>query len=225
MTASSSALVRLAGIRFTYAGADFALNVAELGIERGERVAFVGPSGAGKTTLVHLIAGILVPDAGTVHLGATLLSSLPDAARRAERIARIGLVFQRFELLDYLSALENVLLPFRINPALRPTDEARERARDLIAATGLSHASARGPGQLSQGERQRVAICRALVTHPEVVICDEPTGNLDPATSASTLDLLFEQARGRDATVLMVTHDHSVLKRFDRVVDMEELAS
>jgi putative ABC transport system ATP-binding protein len=193
-------------------------------VAAGERVACIGPSGSGKTTLVHLIAGILAPEAGDVRLAGTLLGELSNAQRRALRITRIGMVFQEFELLDYLSAEENVLLPYHVSPALRLDAGVRERARALAQACGVEHTLARRPNQLSQGERQRVALCRALVTEPRLILCDEPTGNLDPDTAAAVLELVFERAAALDAALLMVTHDHGLLPRFDRVIDVRELA-
>ncbi len=215
--------VRLDGVDFAYPEGGFRLAIPALHLGAGEHVATIGPSGTGKTTLVNLIAGILLPDRGTVRLGDVVVSALDDAARRALRIRRIGMVFQEFELLEYLSARENLLLPYHVNPALGLDDGARGRAEALGRATGIDHVLDRRPSLLSQGERQRVALCRALVTEPDLILCDEPTGNLDPATAAATLDQLFEQVTRHGATLLMVTHDHGLLPRFDRVVDMAEL--
>ncbi len=218
-------MVSLEGVRFAYGDGGFALGIERLTIARGEHVACIGPSGTGKTTLVNLIAGIVVPSAGRVTLDGAVISALADDERRAARIATIGMVFQQFELLDYLSTLENVLLPYHVSSRLVLDDNVQRRALDLVEATGIGHALERRPAQLSQGERQRVALCRALVTQPRLVICDEPTGNLDPDTAGTTLDLLFEQVRRGGATLLMVTHDHGLLDRFDRTVDMRELAA
>ena len=224
---SDAPAIQLEGIRFAYPGGargGFALAVEELRVERGERVACIGASGTGKTTLVDLIAGIRVPDAGRVVVDGADVSSMGEEARRAWRLARVGMVFQEFELLEYLSALDNVLLPFHLGRALKLDGAARLRARRLAEETGVAHTLDRVPARLSQGERQRVAVCRALVTEPGLLLCDEGTGNLDPSTASSTLDLLFEQAARSGATVFFVTHDHSVLERFDRVVDMDDLS-
>lgn len=220
----SAPMVELAGVRFAYSGeGGFRLCVESLAIEREEHVACIGPSGTGKTTLVNLMAGIEVPEAGRVSLGGEAISELSDEERRARRIARIGMVFQEFELLDYLSALDNVLLPYHVAGRLVLNRAARERARSLARATGIEPMLRRRPARLSHGERQRVAICRALVTGPELVLGDEPTGNLDPQTAKTALDLLFDQVRERRAALFMVTHDHSILDRFDRVIDMRDL--
>ncbi|MAG56161.1 MAG: ABC transporter ATP-binding protein [Planctomycetes bacterium] len=210
-------------MRFGYGDGDFRLAVDALSIAEGERVACVGPSGTGKTTLVNLIAGIQVPEAGSVRLGDEVVSSLTDAERRRVRIRDVGLVFQEFELLDYLSAYENLLLPYHLTPHLRLDEDVKARASELAGAMGISHTLARRPVGLSHGERQRVAICRALLTEPRLVMCDEPTGNLDSKTAMVTLDLLFAQAERHGATLLMVTHDQGLLHRFDRVIDVEDL--
>ena len=208
------------GVRFAYGGGDFALRVDELRVEPGERVAVVGQSGCGKTTLLSLLAGILTPDSGTVRVLGTEVSALPDHSRREFRIRRIGLIFQEFELIEHLRVRENVLLPYLINPVLTLDEAATSNAEDTATALGIGAYLARRPKALSQGERQRVAICRALVTDPELILADEPTGNLDPRTTATILDVILSQAARRGATFLMVTHDHGLLDRFDRVVDL-----
>lgn len=223
--AAVQAASSLRGVRFSYGGADaFAMAVERLDLVPGEAAACIGPSGSGKSTLVHLMAGILVPDAGEVWLGEERIDALGEARRRAARAARIGLVFQSFELLEYLSALDNIVLPYRFVAARRgELDAARERGRALAAELGVADKLGRRPAHLSQGERQRVAIARALVTEPELVLCDEPTGNLDPETAGHALDLLLAAARDRGAALMMVTHDHTLLGRFDRVIDVRDL--
>lgn len=222
-------MVELRDVRFAYRpepGADavFALHVDRLRIERSQRVACIGPSGSGKTTLINLITGILTPTAGSIRLDRHDMDALSDAARRAVRISTVGMVFQSFELLDYLTAEQNILLPYAINPVLRLDTAARDRARNLARSMGIEHVLRRRPERLSQGERQRVAICRALVVDPLLVIGDEPTGNLDPTTADRILDLLFAQTEERGATLLMVTHNHGLLDRFDAVVDVGNFA-
>lgn len=217
-------IVELRGVAFSYGAGAFSLRVDELSVGRGEHTAFVGASGCGKTTLINLIAGILVPDEGEVVLAGERISSLAEGARRAVRIRRIGMMFQELELLEYLPAIENILLGEYMSGRFRARGEAHRRAEALAAGCGISHVLKRLPRRLSQGERQRVALCRALATSPELVICDEPTGNLDPRSSGAAMDLLFEQAWSHGATLLVVTHDHGMLDRFDRVVEMETLA-
>ena len=215
---SHDAMVSLQDVRFAHSDGGFQLSVDTLTIARGERVACIGPSGSGKTTLAHLMTGILLPDTGSVHLDGQELSSLPDSDRRALRISRVGMVFQQFALLDHLSGLENILLPYHIASTLTLDEGARARGQQLARAMGIDHVLSRRPQRLSQGERQRLAICRALVTEPGLVIADEPTGNLDPQATAATLDLLMDQVAGQQATLLVVTHDRSLLSRFDRVL-------
>jgi putative ABC transport system ATP-binding protein len=133
------------------------------------------------------------------------------------------MIFQEFELLEYLTVCDNILLPYCLNSSLVLDRRVRESAKLLAESVGIAGAFRRRPGRLSQGERQRVAISRALITQPRTILADEPTGNLDPQTSQTIVDLLLEQADVRRATVLMVTHDHTLLDRFDRVVDLGQL--
>ena len=214
-------MLGLHDIRFRHARSDFELVVPELRVAAGERLAVVGPSGSGKTTLLHLAAGILLPDAGRVVVGDASLAALSERERRTFRVERIGLVFQEFELLEYLDVLDNILLPYRIHPALRLDAEARDRARHLAARLGIDHRLKHAPGALSQGERQRAAVCRALVTGPPLLLADEPTGNLDPGNTERVLEALFQVATEAEATLVVVTHDHDLLSRFDRVLDMK----
>lgn len=213
-------MIELREATFRYAARGFALRVPELTIAAGEKIAVIGPSGVGKTTLVSLIAGILRPTAGTIRVGAQELSTLGDAARRRFRITTIGFVFQEFELLDYLNVRDNILLPFYLNSALRFDRAARQRAVQLAESMGLGDKLARHPHAISHGEKQRVALCRALVTEPPLIIADEPTGNLDPRTADVILELLLGQVQRCGATSLTVTHNHALLERFDRVIDL-----
>ena len=213
-------MIEIKALRFQYPSGPFVLRVPELGISRGEKVAIIGPSGSGKTTLVCLMSGILVPQTGVVRVCDVDLAQRSDAERRDFRISRVGFVFQEFGLLDYLVVRENILLPYYVNPSLTMDKEAEARAESLADSLGLADDLARRPGGLSHGQRQRVAICRALVTWPELLIADEPTGNLDPRTADTTLALLLELVAQHNMTMLMVTHNHSLLDRLDRVVDV-----
>ncbi|MFG0327956.1 MAG: ABC transporter ATP-binding protein [Phycisphaerales bacterium JB037] len=219
-------LVRARGVRFRYEPAreSFSLAIERFELARGEHTVIVGPSGCGKTTLLRLLTGVITPGAGEIEFEGRSLASASERTRRAVRIARIGMVFQHFALLDYLSALDNILLPFRLHGGIRLDRAARARAEQLADRAGIAHTLARKPARLSQGERQRVAICRALVTRPALVVCDEPTGNLDPTRSRSIIELILETSAGSDATVLAVTHDHGLLDRFARVVELPTLA-
>jgi ABC-type lipoprotein export system ATPase subunit len=185
-------MVRLTDLEFRYGEGDFVLRVPELAVERGEIAAVIGPSGSGKTTLLHLIAGIAVPQAGRVVTGGTQVTVLDDGARRDFRVRHIGLVFQEFELLEHLDVLDNILLPYRINRTLRLEAAVREQAVRLARSVGIGDKLGRLSSRLSQGERQRAAVCRALVTEPELLLADEPTGNLDPANKGRVLEILFD---------------------------------
>ena len=168
------------------------------------------------------MAGIVAPSRGSIELGGVDVPALPDKRRRVLRITKIGLVFQEFELLEYLSVLDNILLPYRINAALALDAAARRRAGQLAGEVGIADKLRRYPRQLSQGERQRVAVCRAVLPQPTLLLADEPTGNLDPANKGKVLDILFDYAARTDTTLITVTHDHDLLERFDRVVDFKE---
>ena len=217
-------MVHVADLRFRYAEGDFALRVPELRVAASETLAVIGPSGSGKTTLLNLVAGILRPSQGRVLTHGTDLAALEEAARRDFRVRHIGLVFQEFELLEYLDVIDNILLPYRINASLRLSDAVRERATGLAERLGIADKLRRLPRRLSQGERQRAAVCRALVTGPELLLADEPTGNLDPRNKERVLDSLFDGAADSGTTLLTVTHDHDVLGRFARVIDAKDFS-
>ncbi len=208
------------GLTFAYPGRDgrpgFALEAPDLELRAGEAVALIGPSGSGKSTFVHLLAGLLQPDAGELHVGGHAIATAGDGERRAWRREEVGLVFQDLELLEYLSAEDNVLLAARLR-AGRVGPAQRERARALLDRAGLAERRKAKPARLSGGERQRVAVCRALLGEPDLLLGDEPTGSLDPTTGRQVLDLLFEERASRGASLLMITHDHTLLSRFDRV--------
>ncbi len=214
-------MIRIRGLRFHYPQGDFRLEIPDLTIAAGSSVAMIGPSGSGKTTLLHLIAGIAVPDGGHIRVGETELTAIGDSERRAFRVRNLGLVFQEFELLEYLSVLDNILLPYRITPVLRLDRGVRERAESLARQVGIADKLGRLVDRLSHGERQRVAVCRALLTRPALLLADEPTGNLDPANRDLVLDFLFDYSRSAGATLVTVTHDHDLLERFARVIDMK----
>ncbi|MCB1206716.1 MAG: ATP-binding cassette domain-containing protein, partial [Verrucomicrobiae bacterium] len=179
-----------------------------------------GWSGCGKTTLMNLISGLITPDAGSITVDGRRLDSLPLAERQRFRLRRIGLVPQNFELLDYLTVEENILLPYRLGVEPRSGELVSLRCRELATRAGIGAHLGRYPDQLSQGERQRAALCRGLVTSPMILLADEPTGNLDPDNQDRIVELLLEEARRLGAVVLMITHDPVLLPRFDRVVDV-----
>lgn len=215
-------MINISGLAFRYPDGEFQLRVPEFAVAEGEKIAVIGPSGSGKTTLLNLIAGILQPAGGTVEVGDVRVDALTDAERRNFRITNIGFVFQDFELLDYLNVLDNILHPYRITGALMLDGEVRARAAMLAESMGIGDKLKRLVNDLSQGEKQRAAICRALLPWPKVILADEATGNLDPTNKNRILDLLFRSVEEHNATLLAVTHDHDLLKRFDRVIDFED---
>lgn len=215
-------MIRISNLRYSYGPSGFQLTIPLLDVSVATKVGIVGPSGSGKTTLLNLVSGAKVPNDGEIVVGGALVSSMSDSQRRNFRASQIGFVFQDFELLDYLTVEENVLLPFGINSHLKFGNEHRELLIALAAQAGIADKLKRRPDQLSQGERQRVAICRALITSPKIVLADEPTGSLDPRTAQEVLNLLIDQVSKHAATLLMVTHDHSLLHRLDRTIDMAQ---
>lgn len=218
-------MIRVLNVAFRYPSGGFALAVGDLEVAPGESVALVGPSGCGKTTLLHLLGGILAADSGSLLVDGVDLSRLDRDDRQDFRALTVGLVFQEFELLDYLDVFENVLLPYRVSPVLALDASARLRAGRLIEQVGLGGKRHSFPRQLSQGERQRVAVCRSLVTRPKVVLGDEPTANLDTNNRDHVMETLFRYSREQRAPLVVVTHDHELRRRFDGVVDVQELES
>jgi ABC-type lipoprotein export system ATPase subunit len=218
-------MIAIDNLQFHFPHSDFHLAVPSLRIARSERVVMIGPSGSGKTTLLHLISGILCPARGKVLVADREVSALGDAARRAFRVTQIGLVFQNFELISYLNVFENILLPYRLNPALSLTSKTAARVEHLARETGIEHRLRAFPQRLSQGEKQRVAICRALLPEPPLLLADEPTGNLDPSAKQRVVEILFQQIKRTGATLLMVTHDTEIAARFPRVINCRDFAA
>jgi putative ABC transport system ATP-binding protein len=218
-------MISLNHIRFQYPVGAFSLSIPELQVSARETVAIIGPSGSGKTTLLNLIAGILLPDSGQISTAGIDTGSLPDAELRSMRLAKLGLVFQEFELLEYLPVLDNILLPYRLGNSLKLSTEVQLSAARLAARMGIGDKLKSYPEQLSQGERQRVALCRALVTQPEIILADEPTGNLDPTNKGLAMDFLFDYVHEHDAALITVTHDHQLVERFDRVINFQDFMS
>jgi len=195
------------------------LSGAALALAPGEVVALAAPSGAGKSTLLH-IAGLLdTPDAGAVWLAGREMGALDDVSRTAARRAQVGFVYQFHHLLPEFTALENVVLPQLADGA--PAAEARARARELLASVGLADRAGHRPSALSGGEQQRVAVCRALANRPALLLADEPTGNLDAATSGQVFDMLMEVVRATGLAALIATHDRALAARMDRTLRLE----
>ncbi len=200
VTTGTSELTILSGVSFD--------------IRAGEAVAIVGVSGSGKSTLLGLLAGLDTPSAGAVKIDGYELNALDEDGRAALRGRMVGFVFQSFQLLPAMTALENVMLPLELAGA----DGAEEAAQEMLGRVGLGDRLRHYPKQLSGGEQQRVAIARAFVSRPRLLFADEPTGNLDAATGAQVIDLLFGLNREAGATLLLVTHDEALTRRCDRVL-------
>lgn len=218
-------MISIQQLMFHYPSGEFHLSVPEFNVETSEKVAVIGPSGSGKTTLLNLIAGIMTPIKGTICVGDVEVSEFNDGGRRDFRITNIGFVFQDFELLDYLNVMDNILHPYRITNALTLDKNVKARAATIAQEMGIGDMLKRPANDLSQGEKQRTAICRALLPNPKLILADEATGNLDPDNKTLILDLLFRSVEDHEATLLAVTHDHELLKRFDRVVDFQHFQS
>ena len=216
-------MISLTNISFQYPNSDFHLELDELSIQSGTKTAVIGPSGFGKTTLLNLISGIYIPQKGSVVVNEKIVNNLNDSERRTFRLTQIGFVFQDFKLLDYLKVMDNILLPFRINKSLTFKTETRKRAYEIASLLNIENKLVKYPGKLSQGERQRVAICRALLNDPPIILADEPTGNLDPENKLKIMSLLFDYVTEKGSSLITVTHDHELLKGFDRIVDFKDL--
>jgi len=191
----------------------------DLSLKRGEMVALVAPSGAGKSTLLH-IAGLLDdPDAGEIEIAGQPTTNLKDAAKTAIRRDRMGFAYQFHHLLPEFSAKENVMMPQLA--ASTPRDAAATRAEELLSQVGLAPRMNHRPAELSGGEQQRVAVCRALANKPDLLLADEPTGNLDPETSDGVFEILLDLAKTTGLTALVATHNHDLAAKMDRIVRLE----
>ena len=188
----------------------------DLEIKSGQSVAIIGASGSGKSTLLGLLAGLDDASGGTIHIGETELGSLDEDGRAQLRAREVGFVFQSFQLLPALTALENVMLPLE----LRGQRDAKDQAARFLERVGLAARTGHYPLQLSGGEQQRVAIARAFAAQPRILFADEPTGNLDTATGERVIDLLFELNREEGTTLVLVTHDTALATRCDRRLEM-----
>jgi putative ABC transport system ATP-binding protein len=193
------------------------LSDVNLQVARAESLAIVGESGSGKSTLLGLLAGLDVPSSGSIHMMGEPLHELSEDERARVRAAHVGFVFQSFQLLPNLTALENVMLPLEIANA----KQVQEQSRAMLEKVGLGMRISHYPSQLSGGEQQRVALARAFVTKPAILFADEPTGNLDTKTGSAIADQLFELNASRHTTLILVTHDSKLAQRCERMVTMD----
>lgn len=198
------------------------LHDIELTVQAGESVAIVGPSGSGKSTLLGLLAGLDSPTNGSILLSGQDLVPMNEDQRAALRGEKIGFIFQSFQLLPTFTALENVMLPLELSEQRPSSAVLQQQAQELLSRVGLAQRLHHYPKQLSGGEQQRVAIARAFLSQPALLLADEPTGNLDAHTGQRIIDLMFELNREQGATLVLVTHDHLLAKRCDRVLELQD---
>lgn len=213
-------IIELEGVRKHYGNQVHALDGVDIEVALSERVAIIGPSGSGKSTLLHLACGLDEPSSGVVKVDGVNLSDLDDDSRTRLRREKIGMIFQTFNLLPTLTAIENVSLPLRLNRL--GWKESAGRAEAMLERVGLRDRGKHRPDELSGGERQRVAIARALIFEPSLVLADEPTGNLDTATGHEILALLDEMNRDLGITILLVTHNEAATAHYDRVLTLRD---
>lgn len=223
----TDATLKISEVAYRWPGrAGFSLSVPLLSVAKGETVLLLGESGSGKSTLLSLICGTILPDQGNVEISGTDITTLSGGARDQFRAEQIGVIFQQFNLLPFGSVSDNILLPLRFAPARRKrVKDAAAEASQLCAALGLpSSVTGAKATALSVGQQQRVAVARALIGQPPLIIADEPTSALDANSQAAFLDLLFAQTIMHNTSLLMVSHDPRLGDRFDRVIRMEEIA-
>lgn len=221
-------ILTLEGVRFRWPGrATFGLSVPAFSLGAGETLLLLGESGSGKSTLLSLICGTLLPDAGHVRVAGTDLGTLSGRHRDRLRAERIGVIFQQFNLLPFGTVADNIALPLRFAPNRRArAGDARATAKGLCTALGLSTGLLTAKaGTLSVGQQQRVAVARALIGQPPLIVADEPTSSLDATSQAAFLDLMFDQVSAAGASLLMVSHDPRLADRFDRTVRIEDIAT
>ena len=201
-----------------------AVNGMDLEIKKGSSVAIVGPSGAGKSTLLHMLGGLDRPTSGKILLEDTDIYKLPDRERAIVRNKRIGFVFQFYHLLSEFTALENVMMPALINPndSRLTIHDTRKRASEVLKSIGLEHRMDHLPSRLSGGESQRVAIARAIMNEPQLLLCDEPTGNLDSNTSESIYEILFDLKARNGMTIAIVSHDEKLVSKVDSTIRLKD---
>ena len=213
-------MIKVSNVSKSVSTAEGALTILDninLSVEKGESLAIVGASGSGKSTLLGILAGLDSPSTGDISLANRMISAMDEEGRAAIRAQHVGFVFQSFQLLPGLNALENVMLPLE----LHGVQGARQKAQNYLERVGLSHRLTHYPKQLSGGEQQRVAIARAFANTPSILFADEPTGNLDAVTGSTIIDLLFELNEAQGTTLILVTHEQRLADRCRRQIILE----
>ena len=215
-------ILQISDLHFQYPASDFKIEISDIKITQGSKIAISGKSGSGKTTLIHLISGILKPQSGEILFFDKSITDMNDKEIRKHRISNIGFIFQEFELLDYLNVMDNLILPYKINKSLSLDEEIKNKAKEIANRIGIGNKLDQHPKQLSGGERQRLAIARALITSPPLIIADEPTGNLDNKTSNIVMDEITDQVSYTNSTLIMISHNNELISSFDEIIDIQE---
>ena len=215
-------ILQIRDLHFQYPASDFKIEISDIKITQGSKIAISGKSGSGKTTLIHLISGILKPQSGEILFFDKSITDMNDNDIRKHRISNIGFIFQEFELLDYLNVMDNLVLPYKINKSLSLDEEIKDKAKEIANRIGIGNKLDQHPKQLSGGERQRLAIARALITSPPLIIADEPTGNLDDKTSNIVMDEITDQVSYTNSTLIMISHNNELISSFDEIIDIQE---
>ena len=215
-------ILQIRDLHFQYPASDFKIEISDIKITQGSKIAISGKSGSGKTTLIHLISGILKPQSGEILFYDESITDMNDKEIRKHRILNIGFIFQEFELLEYLNVMENLILPYKINKSLVLDAEIKDKAKEIANRIGIGNKLDQHPKQLSGGERQRLAIARALITSPPLIIADEPTGNLDEKTSNIVMDEITDQVSYTNSTLIMISHNNELISSFDETIDIQE---
>ena len=215
-------ILQIRDLHFQYPASDFKIEISDIKITQGSKIAISGKSGSGKTTLIHLISGILKPQSGEILFFDKSITDMNDKEIRKHRISNIGFIFQEFELLEYLNVMDNLILPYKINKSLVLDAEIKDKAKEIANRIGIGNKLDQHPKQLSGGERQRLAIARALITSPPLIIADEPTGNLDEKTSNIVMDEITDQVSYTNSTLIMISHNNELISSFDETIDIQE---
>ena len=215
-------ILEIRDLYFQYPVSDFKIEISDIKITQGSKIAISGKSGSGKTTLIHLISGILKPQSGEILFYNKSITDMNDKEIRKHRILNIGFIFQEFELLEYLNVMDNLILPYKINKSLVLDAEIKDKAKEIANRIGIGNKLDQHPKQLSGGERQRLAIARALITSPPLIIADEPTGNLDEKTSNIVMDEITDQVSYTNSTLIMISHNNELISSFDEIINIQE---